>query len=81
MLCYALNGFYFVIFQKWRILRSLHHLLAEHSKREEISIVHILFLEMMLFFQNKNYRMSLKSVNILVTENQQVQINCVIEVK
>jgi predicted HicB family RNase H-like nuclease len=38
---------------KLRIPRSLHRLLAEHSKREGISIVYIFFQEMMLFIQNE----------------------------
>ena len=38
---------------KLRIPRSLHRLLAEHSKKEGISIVCICFQEMKLFIQNR----------------------------
>ena len=45
---------------KLRLPRSLHRLLAEHSKREGISIVCIFYQEMMLFIQSKTNNIILK---------------------
>lgn len=47
---------------KLRIPRSLHRSLAEHSKREGISIVYIFFPEMMQFIQNSGCRQEIQSL-------------------
>ena len=53
---------------KLRLPRSLHRLLAEHSKREGISMTPVLCVSS--FKKCKNDNMILKSGNILATENQ-----------